>query len=325
MAAAVQLAPDEIVVHYEFDSPGFWWRMLKQIVTMKQQKMPTGFEGHEIVVDNYSHKTDFLRLQILQEQGGIYMDPDILPLRSFDDLRAGNTQFLMCYEDTHTTDKTPHGLGSALLLAAPHSEFAGRWYDHYHTYDASNASWAGMAVEYPLELAKELLGGQAQPTGLDPHLAAKPPITILPSDKTFFRPLWDEAGLHQLFVENDFDLSSNYAVHLWGLLGFNFIRALQPKHIIDNSEEPEVTYTRAIKQALPSALRQQLFELSKGTEGGLAPPRPTHSWVSGSICKHLNWCPKEHGIAPVICKLDSFKRLKRLAFGGSCATGGFGQ
>ena len=90
-AAALVMAPDEIIMHYEFDSTGVWWAALKHLITMRQAPMPQSVLGASLT--NPAHKTDIVRLRSIIDEGGIYFDADVLPVRSFDDLRGNGKDF----------------------------------------------------------------------------------------------------------------------------------------------------------------------------------------------------------------------------------------
>ena len=58
---------------------------LVTVVPFSRDDVPRILNG--AAVEKPSHVADFRRLQVLMQYGGIYLDTDHIPLRSFDDLR----------------------------------------------------------------------------------------------------------------------------------------------------------------------------------------------------------------------------------------------
>ena len=68
--------PDEIFFYYKYEPKGEWWDKTKKIVTMVKVIPPDMIFGNELV--HVAHKADILRLNILIEKGGIYLDLDTI-------------------------------------------------------------------------------------------------------------------------------------------------------------------------------------------------------------------------------------------------------
>jgi len=292
VSAVVQLAPQKILIHHQYPSSGIWWEALKHIYVIKLQyrEMPSQVLGNPI--ENYSHKTDVLRLELLREFGGIYMDTDVLSLRPFDDLRAHGTQFMMGLEEAATDNPTPHGLGSAVILGAPNSNFGNLWYAQYKDYSPEKAGWATYAVKMPLTLSNQ-------------HPEA---ITILPKSKTFFKPLWDEEGIYELFVKNTYDFSNNYAVHFWNLISWDFLRVINPGHLMEGDPLPENTCLRMYRHALPQDLRKAIFDATAPMRPYPPPPK-----IKGPVQVGINFED-----APLFCNWEKFKSLPQPPMGVTC-------
>ena len=58
---------------------------LVTVVPFSRDDVPRILNG--AAVEKPAHVADFRRLQVLMQYGGIYLDTDHIPLRSFDDLR----------------------------------------------------------------------------------------------------------------------------------------------------------------------------------------------------------------------------------------------
>ena len=185
---------------------GHWWEQMlalgvraagsgngsASIIELKQVRDVSTVFGRR--VEASAHKADVLRMEALLTYGGIYMDMDVVALRSMDALIARWPCVLgqeMTNDGTH-----PHGLGNAYMLTAPHSPFFYHWYSAYRKFDHHH--WAALSIHLPIRLSKALPGYCHE----------------LPPDAFYF-PSFDERGKAQMYQSDSFDLSRNYAVHLW--------------------------------------------------------------------------------------------------------------
>jgi hypothetical protein len=79
------IRPNYIYFYYHWEPVGKWWNLAKPMLTLRRIELPMHIYGNPL--DHFAHKADIIRLQALIEHGGIYMDMDVVALRSFDDLR----------------------------------------------------------------------------------------------------------------------------------------------------------------------------------------------------------------------------------------------
>ncbi|KAL0469841.1 hypothetical protein QR685DRAFT_527729 [Neurospora intermedia] len=176
-AALVSLQPTILNLHYTYLSsppspdPGAdplsnpWIRRLAQKWPDKFKLVhhppPPEEEGTQ-----YAHLSDTLRLQILLEQGGIYLDIDVFAFRSFSPLLlspgGGGRQrdTLLGYEGG-----SRWGLCNAVIVARPNATFIRRWLDTYENVDLEKEAWNYRSVLLPKELAEQ--GGRNDKSGDD--------------------------------------------------------------------------------------------------------------------------------------------------------------
>ena len=140
-----QLLPELIYFHYEFEPSGQWWEKAKQFVTLYKVKAPDTIFGNPLV--SYQHKADVLRLEILKNMGGIYLDIDVITLNSFDDLLVHKT--VMGIEPSV-------GLCNAVILAEKNSDFINEWYYQYKNF--TDKIWNYHSIQVPLIVAKKMRG-----------------------------------------------------------------------------------------------------------------------------------------------------------------------
>jgi len=77
----------------------------------------------------YAFMADYLRIKILYEQGGIYIDTDVQAIKRMDDLL--NTNLILGYENC-TIDSEINQIGTGLIGAEKGNEFIKKVYDFYN-------------------------------------------------------------------------------------------------------------------------------------------------------------------------------------------------
>eukprot|EP00871_Galdieria_phlegrea_P002690 jgi/Galph1/3421/GphlegSOOS_G2084.1 len=187
LSAKLRLKPKEIILHYAFEPSGIWWNETKKLVTLRKVKVPTHVCGRPMY--SAAHRADYLRLDILQQFGGIYLDMDTIVLQPFHFLRRYNFSIGEEGKDGSV------GLGNAVLIANKNAKFLQRWRVEYcRSFDASH--WNHHSVKLPYRLYTRF------------PLEAM----VLPHD-AFYIPLWDFLGLKELYI------SSNEIAHASIMLG----------------------------------------------------------------------------------------------------------
>jgi len=112
--------------------------------------IPTSIEGHEIPWPQLM--ADVMRLQILHEHGGIYMDTDILTLANLDPfLKFANerNRLVMSWET-----KAQASICNALMIAPAKNAFIKTWLEKIPE-RVGSTTWADGGVLLPMELAND--------------------------------------------------------------------------------------------------------------------------------------------------------------------------
>ncbi|RCI11805.1 hypothetical protein L249_7743 [Ophiocordyceps polyrhachis-furcata BCC 54312] len=165
-SAVVSLKPQRIYIHYGFSSPSSaphhvagddaepqqlvfdnpWIRRLKPHVELKRYAKPI---DHSL--RHQEHLADRVRLEILLEHGGIYLDLDAFALRPFEKALAPPSPYdaVLGYEGGNRA-----GLCNAVIAARANSSFIRRWLTTYDSVDL-NKEWNYHSVILPKELASE--------------------------------------------------------------------------------------------------------------------------------------------------------------------------
>jgi hypothetical protein len=198
-AAKEKIQPHRILIHFWRIPQGIFWDWA---VSLGVELHPIASDVTEVFgrpVVHYAHKADVIRMKVLLQHGGIYMDLDVIALRSFDTLL--NHNFVMGQEG----EGGSVGLCNAVMLASKGSRFLHKWWNEYRDFNGSQ--WNYHSVVLPNKLAKA---------------AAPEDITVLPV-RNFFWPSWDPAGLELIYNSFQYSYHDNYAIHTWSTVSKKYL------------------------------------------------------------------------------------------------------
>jgi hypothetical protein len=199
--------PDKIYFYYKFEPYGFYWDKIKHLLTLKKVDPPEMFLGHQI--KHYAHQSDILRLQILYNYGGIYLDIDTICLKPFDEFLKHD--FTIAYQGDH-------GLCNAVLIAKPQNPFIKLWLQSYKSFRSTGKDqfYDEHSVILPMQLAMQ-----------------RNDINVLDHTR-FFYPLAENIN-NIMFIDaynhNDkkFIDEHCYCIHLWESITYDEIKNIEKK------------------------------------------------------------------------------------------------
>ncbi|WWC61705.1 uncharacterized protein I303_104290 [Kwoniella dejecticola CBS 10117] len=242
-SSLLTLQPDEVWFHCIHEPHGYWWDRIKYyegymdpstgqvkgLVKVRRARDVQWIGKDKKPVTHFAHKADIIRLEVLRDYGGIYLDIDTFVLRPFathglmrQDVVLGMEAHGLTYLRGIGGDEemNPKGLCNAVIVARKGAEFIDRWLTSYEGFRGDK--WTEHSVEMPWTLAK-----------MYPTL-----LTIL-SERAFFWPLWTDDHIHAVYetTEYDFELSGQLAYHAWESKARPYLSALDPTtiHQIDTS------------------------------------------------------------------------------------------
>jgi hypothetical protein len=229
LAARRQIRPKKLYVHYYEEPNTFWWNQTKQdseidITLVKSRLVDNIFNKS---VDHHAHRGDIMRLEVLLTYGGIYLDTDVLALRSFEPL-LNISDVVMAHQDDD-----PKTACNAVIISKKNASFLRRVYDSYQSFNSN--CWDCHSVRYTGKLA----------------LIYPNEVMVLPA-VTFLRPDWSETNL--FFHSNTYNFSSNYASHLWNKLHHDELNKLT----VDNILNGNFTLARMFLHAIGKEKLQKL-------------------------------------------------------------------
>jgi len=123
-----------------------WWRKIQDMVTVERRPMNGSYRG--IGIEWPQHQSDVTRLEILKEEGGIYLDTDVLVLPSFEIILDEESDDFVI--GTEPGDKS---LCNAVMMSPKKHPFIEEWLDVMPAALASNV-WAKGGVVSPFEIAE---------------------------------------------------------------------------------------------------------------------------------------------------------------------------
>ncbi|ORX36844.1 hypothetical protein BD324DRAFT_579948 [Kockovaella imperatae] len=229
-SALVTLKPEKVLFHCLYEPRGYWWSRVvnwegwvddegqrKGLVEIHRARDVTTIGSHKNPVTKFAHKADIIRLEVLLQHGGIYLDIDTFILRSFSkhSLLAYDTVMAMEAAQWDLGDSMdPKGLCNGIIVARKGATFLERWLETYETFNGHK--WADHSVHMPWVLAK-----------LYPET-----ITVL-SNRAFFWPLWISSHISLVYKSTDYDFeaSGQLAYHAWESKAKSHLRALNPSTI----------------------------------------------------------------------------------------------
>jgi len=205
IASARLRNPDyEIEVIYKHEPENIFFKSLDAFCTKTQiQYTPESLNNQRII--SAEHTCGYLRVKQLYNNGGIYLDTDVICLKRFDDLL--NKSCVMGKEyGSPRSDKEEKfiGLCDAVILSEAKHLFLKAWEEDYNkNYQAHN--WNYNAVVRPYELSLQF------PTS----------VHVLPRN-SFFKFSWAANGSNELFSSSS-DISDCYVIHLWNSVNIKYL------------------------------------------------------------------------------------------------------
>ncbi|KAJ3272773.1 hypothetical protein HDV01_005301 [Terramyces sp. JEL0728] len=140
------LKPERIYIHGEifpFDSKFFMQAVAEfDLDLVSSRTVSTIFNN--LPVKNGEHKADLLRMEAILKYGGIYLDMDAYPIKSFE--RFLKDEFSIGYQN----QDQDYGLNNGILIGKKCSRFLMHWYDQYSYFDSER--WDDHSVQLPLKL-----------------------------------------------------------------------------------------------------------------------------------------------------------------------------
>ena len=232
-SAAELNRPDKMILHYQYEPTGEWFEKARPYLELNKIVAPQEIHGNKLY--HVAHQADIVRLQMLYEYGGIYLDLDTISKKSLEAFR--NNSFVIAKEFKPPVYYTPwdriktmirlqkpsslwekqeiYGLCNAVMMAEPGSRFIELWLSSYKNFRSKGKDefWVEHSVKVPFQLAGE-----------------NPDIVTILEPQAFHYPCYDPKGLKRLFEKN-LEFPEAYLHHLWETNAWDYIKEIDEEQI----------------------------------------------------------------------------------------------
>jgi hypothetical protein len=218
----------ETTVWVKYIPTGRYWDAIIPHVQVKHVRTPDFVYGNEI--RHVAHKCDWLRLQILRDHGGVYLDMDTITVKGFDTFVTPPVSMV-----AETANGSTIGLCNAFIAAEPEAEFIHDWIEKFRGFRSvgHDEYWNESAVKWPHELYQG--GGDC--------------FAFLPSN--FMIPDWTHDGLAAMFNRVE-SFPRAYGHHLWESFSWEpYLSRYTP----ENYRDFHCTYSRLLNEVLANEIR----------------------------------------------------------------------
>lgn len=203
--------PDRVLVHLHNEPYGPLWDLIRpriEVVPIPEHELTVDLTYHDDFTRSfsYAHISDFIRLRILHEHGGVYADMDTLfiappPAELFAERCVMGRERV----DTGAAGAPEGSLCNALIMAEPGSAFIAEWMKRMP--GAFDGSWSNHSTFLPYRLSREF-----------------PDLVRVEPESRFFALDWTREGIGGLFEEDRPLPPDATSLHLWAHLWWDVER-----------------------------------------------------------------------------------------------------
>lgn len=201
----------KILFHCDKEPESTFFKEVRPLMEIVHVEIPHSIFGNPIKYT--TNKADLVKFNIMLEYGGIYLDLDIITLRSFDPYLDNNVcmglelspkmnlrqvfYFLRTFQFDILKYKfrMPTGLCAGFIMGSKGSDFFRDWIEGYRNFDMEK--WAYFAVKLPYQISQS---GKHQVKILDPYI-------------THFPSCHDDDL--KLIFEKKIDIPNKLFLHYW--------------------------------------------------------------------------------------------------------------
>lgn len=196
--------PEKVYFHYHYEPYGPWWDLIKPHLLLRHVELEQFVVNHDYTDQSltpyrYAHISDFARLHILLEYGGVYADIDTLFVKPLPDAIF---QYPCVMGEEYSPVTSQGSLCNAWIAAEKDSAFCRIWLQRMP--QAFDGTWSNHSTLLPWRLAQEFA-----------HLVHVEP------EASFFALDHQSENINRLFVQLVALPEHAYSLHLWNHLWFD--------------------------------------------------------------------------------------------------------
>ena len=199
-------------LYYKYKPTGKWFEKIEPELELVPITPPKEIFGRPLL--HIAHQTGVIRLQVLLEHGGIYMDLDTICVKSFKPLLNNPCVLGIQGENVGHVE----GLCDGVILAQRGSLFLKHWLFSYqsHRSKGRDEHWGEHAVFMPYFLSAQF-----------------PSLIHIESHTSFHYPLYHQPHLRMMFEESH-KFTEAYCHHLWETVSWEkYLKDLTPELIFN--------------------------------------------------------------------------------------------
>lgn len=118
--------PDyQVYIHNDIEPDTEEWLLLKQNKNVTIKKINRVKEFDSFVIDHVQYEADIIRMNILYEYGGVYLDTDVYILKNIDSLLDGHSFYI--------AKETEDNFINCVIISEPGNEFIKVWLEYFAT------------------------------------------------------------------------------------------------------------------------------------------------------------------------------------------------
>jgi hypothetical protein len=218
--------PDYEINFYTNKAPyGDYWDRVSHLINLKMTEPPTEVFGNPLV--HPAHVSDVFRIQIMNQEGGVYSDFDTITVKSFDDLLAED-KFLIGKLGTRDWK-----YNNGVFVSNANSKYLQEWYQEYTWFRSTGKDtyWD----EHSVKLHSTLI----QRESLNGHFKILPWEAFYPFRYTELEKLYDKFMPEKV-------TPATYSVHLFdSSICYKKIQSWSEKRILEEPETCSYSYIAA--------------------------------------------------------------------------------
>ena len=212
--------PHKINFFYHHEPHGPWWEKLKKIPCVSLIHIPIPTHIGKKIIKKTAHKADWIRMNVLYQFGGVYLDIDTICVKPWKDLL--NEKVVLA------TQIPIPGICNAIMMTEPKSEFFKIWLDRYEK-PFNPDGWEESSIFLPLEIMItnfDKVTMKNPDTFFIPHFKETEKIFELPQDipdNLVSLHLWESYTLKHMKNINDWNWCIDNKHTLYGKMMINLL------------------------------------------------------------------------------------------------------
>ena len=212
--------PHKINFFYHHEPHGPWWEKLKKIPCVSLIHIPIPTHIGKKIIKKTAHKADWIRMNVLYQFGGVYLDIDTICVKPWKDLL--NERVVLA------TQIPIPGICNAIMMTEPKSEFFKIWLDRYEK-PFNPDGWEESSIFLPLEIMItnfDKVTMKNPDTFFIPHFKETEKIFELPQDipdNLVSLHLWESYTLKHMKNINDWNWCIDNKHTLYGKMMLNLL------------------------------------------------------------------------------------------------------